>query len=103
MISLVRIVAVLILGLLVLDLGDAWCDPLIAPGAGPLISTTATSSTDPCSGTCVPDCFCCSSSVPAVSLHLTCEPLTSMLALHVTEAAASSGFEIPLDHVPLVS
>ena len=95
--------AVLILGLLVLDLGDASCDPLTPPGGGPLISTNGTSAIDPCSGTCVADCFCCSSSVPAVSLHLVLETLPSALALRVTEAGASSGFELPLDHVPLVS
>jgi hypothetical protein len=103
MTSLVRIVAVLVLGLLALDIGDAWCDPLVDPGGELLTSTSGASATDPCSGTCVPDCFCCSSSVPAASLHLVCEPLPTALAFQVTEAGASSGFEFPLDHVPLVS
>ena len=101
MISLVRVVALLILGLLVLDLGDAWCDPLIASGADPMISDTGTGAVDPCSGTCVPDCFCCSSNVAAASLHLVCEPVPTALTPNVTDVAASSGFGLPLDHVPL--
>src|SRR5207249_2519070 len=76
--ALIKSVAILVLALLALDLGDAWCDPLILPMAGPGITASPAGPAEACAGICVPDCFCCSTSVPAVHVTLVCQVAPSI-------------------------
>ena len=98
---ILSLAAILVLGLLALDLGDAACDPAIAGAARPEVSPQPMGSADPCSQVCVSDCFCCSSSIPAVSLSHACELLPGAAVIQVSDAGGDSGFDLPLDHVPL--
>ncbi len=100
---LVKSVAIFILALVALDLGDTWCDPLVVPEAGLAVNTPKSNQADACAGQCVPDCFCCSTSVPAVHITLVGRPAptTEVVILHAVHA--STGFRNPLDHVPLAT
>jgi hypothetical protein len=97
-----RVAAILMLALLAVDLGDAWCDPLVPPLESALTGGAA-GHADPCTGTCVDDCFCCSSSVTAVRPALPSEPAPTDVVRAPAGASASPGFALPPDHVPLAT
>jgi hypothetical protein len=61
-----RIAAILLLGLLGMDLADAACDPLPLPQGDRAHFAAAPEPQDACADFCVPDCFCCSAGIPAV-------------------------------------
>jgi hypothetical protein len=96
-------VAIFVLALLALDLGDAWCDPLILPMAGSAITTPPAGPAEACAGICVPDCFCCSTIVPAVHVILVWQFAPSIDVPLLRTAQASTGFVHPLDHVPIAT
>jgi len=48
-----RLLAFAFLAVILADLGDVSCDPLVAPTDDP----------EPCSIVCVADCFCCASKI----------------------------------------
>ena len=98
--AVVRIAAVLILGLLALDLADAGCDPLV-PAREIAVTTSPNGDADPCSEVCIDDCFCCSSSVAAVRPAPISEPAPTQMMAAPGNARSSPGFALPLDHVPL--
>jgi hypothetical protein len=58
-----QVIAVLFLQAIALDLADASCDPILAPGTEVTLSSAQEESGEPCSGFCVSDCFCCSPSL----------------------------------------
>ena len=99
---LFRVAALLMLGLLALDLMDAWCDPLV-PARESTVTTPSDSGTDPCSEICVDDCFCCSSSVPAGRPALISAPAPTTLVTTLGSPCTSPGFALPPDHVPLAT
>jgi hypothetical protein len=96
-----KVTAILILGLLAADLTDASCDPLVFHSVGQIVSGMQERRVDPCTGICVPDCFCCSSSVPAFHLTWECQPTPSVGLPPLPMAGLSPGFSQPLDHVPI--
>ncbi|MGH9461092.1 MAG: hypothetical protein ACRD1X_07725 [Vicinamibacteria bacterium] len=100
-VALVRSVVILVFALFALDLGDAWCDSLLWSEAGAAITIPQAGQVDPCAGACVPDCFCCSTSVPAVHVTLVWEPAPSTDVPVLRTAQASTGFVHPPDHVPI--
>jgi hypothetical protein len=61
-----RIAALVLLANIAIDVQDAACDPLPNMGDSMLSSRSPGSTADPCSDSCVPDCFCCSNSLAAV-------------------------------------
>lgn len=93
--------ALLVLCILALDLTDAACDPLIISWGTPGLSDVQAGDGDPCGDTCVPDCFCCSSSVPAVHLSLAWEWAPSVVIATLSTPRLSAGFPNFPDHVPI--
>jgi len=98
-----RWVALLVLCILALDLTDAACDPLVLSFGTASLSATQAGDGDPCAGTCVPDCFCCSSSVPAVQLSLAFPWVPSPVTVTPDIPSPSSGFPSFPDHVPIAA
>lgn len=97
-----RIAALLALGLLALDLGDVRCDPLL-PALASAVTTPAAGQADPCSDICVDDCFCCSSSVPAIRPVPISQPAAAERVEPLPGGESSPGFALPPDHVPLAT
>jgi hypothetical protein len=100
---LTRAAGVFVLGFVVVDLGDASCCPLAIPGGGPVVSTPRPEVPDACASFCVPDCFCCSSTVPAAqaaSIHLP-RPVSERPALSLERP--TSGFTPVPEHIPLAA
>jgi hypothetical protein len=60
-----RIAAIFLLALISGDLADASCDPIRLPQDAPDHIASAQDLPDPCADCCVPDCFCCATSLPA--------------------------------------
>lgn len=99
----IKALAVLMLVLLGLDLLDASCDPLMVSPGLPLLTDFQNAGPDPCGDTCVPDCFCCSSSVPAARLSLAWEPTPGVVMAAPLFTRLSPGFVQPLDHIPIAA
>lgn len=100
---LVKAAAIFILGLLAVDLGDSWCDSLAVSGLRPTVGASQPNRTDPCAGFCVPDCFCCSSAVPAVTFSLTQEPTPLSEAPVSPVQVLAAGFSPVIDHIPITT
>lgn len=62
--TLFKIAALVLLAVIGLDMGDASCDPTRVFGGLQISSASPIDPDDPCSGNCVPDCFCCSPTLP---------------------------------------
>lgn len=97
-----RVAAIVVLALLALDLGDAWCDPLV-PTRESAVTTAPEGGADPCTEICVDDCFCCASSVAAVRPAPISEPAPTEMLAPPRSAPTSPGFALPPDHVPLAT
>lgn len=96
-------VALLVLALIVLDLGDRSCYSLDVSLPGLTISTHESNPTDACTAFCVPDCFCCSSASPAVTVALVQEP-TSISDFQAPPVRfLTAGFSPVLDHIPITA
>ena len=99
----VKAAAILILGLLTVDLVDSWCDPLTIPGLRPTVGSSQPNRTDACANVCVPDCFCCSSAAPAVTVSLMQEP-TPLSDVPVSPVQfLAAGFSPFIDHIPITT
>ena len=94
-------VAVALLGVIALDLVDAQCDPLRLPGTRVVVDPDDDADTDACADLCVPDCFCCSTTVLALA------PYALTIAGATPQAPAPPSYRITAgvqrvpDHVPL--
>jgi hypothetical protein len=95
-----RSLALVFVQAILVDLGDAGCDPVIASGSPSAVNSRQEEPREACRVSCVPDCFCCSRSVT--------ESWTSVLAElgphQPTPAPSSSGVAPgvppPVDHPP---
>lgn len=96
-----RLAASLLLGMIVMDLPDAWCDPLPIQESRMSASVPAPAGTDACGDVCVPDCFCCSASVPAVQPMRPPRPAVEAGERAALVASAASGFSPVPEHVPI--
>ena len=98
-----RTVALLVLALIVPDIWDAACDSLSLPQPDPTISAHESRQSDPCVAFCVPDCFCCSTVTPAITVALVQEPapVSDVPALPVHLLV--EGVSPVLDHIPLAA
>jgi hypothetical protein len=98
---LARIVVVLLAGVIVVGLADGSCDPLAAFDGLAIVSAQQSLSSDACAGSCVPDCFCCSTTVPTTAAFSVRE--FDPVSEQPVQAADSArpGFPPGLDHVPI--
>jgi hypothetical protein len=97
-----RIAALALLALIALDMQDAGCDPFDV--AGPLALGEAPrhqAPADACASGCIPDCFCCSSALPAPAFDplLPADAVTGW-TLCIPPSPAL-GFSTQPDHVPI--
>lgn len=81
--------AILMLGVVCLDMADASCDPVAGLGGPLAISSPQAGQPDACMPVCVPDCFCCSRLVVAGAVLLPAQP-----------APQQADPEAPLGHIP---
>jgi hypothetical protein len=99
--TLSRIVVVLLAGIIVVGLADGSCDPLAAFDGLAIFSAQQPLSSDACAGSCVPDCFCCSTTVPAAAVFSMQEfDLPSEQPVLAVDSTRP-GFPPGLDHVPI--
>lgn len=101
--TVARAVVLLVLALIVLDLGDRSCYSLDVSQPNPTISTRESKQSDACAACCVPDCFCCSSVSPAITVALVEAP-TSLADLPAPlERFLAEGFLPVQDHIPITA
>ena len=98
---LAKAIALLILSVIGLDLGDSGCDPLRVGLGDRLLSPAPTHAPDACSDLCLPDCFCCATTVAAAAPARTGRPAVTLARSLPRLAPPASGYSIPIDHVPL--
>lgn len=95
-----RIVALALLAVIALDIPDAECDPVGIQGDRPGVSASLEHGDDPCSARCVPDCFCCSSTLLAVPVFAR-GPLELLPGAPVVVLSrVTQGIPPVQDHVP---
>lgn len=93
--------AAVLLALIVVDLGDASCDPL-PPTSGRLIMTGAQEEgAEACWNGCIPDCFCCSRPLPAARAFPLEDPGPIAGDIFMRPLGFPADFSDVLDHVPL--
>jgi hypothetical protein len=94
------VVALGLIAIIGFDLSDAGCDPLGIAGGRPIVSPAPERPADPCSESCIPDCFCCSSTILAVPAVLN-GPLEALPGVPVTALPRLTPGTPPVqDHVP---
>jgi len=99
--ALVGSVAAALLGVIAFDLVDTQCDPLRLTGGWVVVDTSSDADIDACADVCVPDCFCCSTTVLALA------PYALTIAGTTPQAPAPPSYRITAgvrrvpDHVPL--
>jgi hypothetical protein len=96
-----RIPAILLLATIVGDLPDAWCDPLPLQEDRPGLSPPEAEAPEACNEVCVPDCFCCSSTVPAIRPMQIERPAHPVEGRWLLVLSVASGFPSLPDHVPI--
>lgn len=95
-----RLVALGLLAVIALDIPDAECDPVRIQGDQPGVSASLEHGDDPCSARCVPDCFCCSSTLLAVPVFAK-GPLELLPGVPVIVLPrVTQGIPSVQDHVP---
>ena len=97
------VAAVLLLGVIHVDLMGSHCDLLHATGSRVAVTGAASRSTnaDPCGSGCVPDCYCCSQSEGAAFTLLDHGPCIVVMAFAAPATRASDGFRTLPYHPPL--
>jgi len=92
-----------VLALIVLDLWDSACYSLDVSQPIHTISAHESEPSDACAEFCVPDCFCCSSASPAITVVLAQGPisLSDLPALPVR--FLTPGFSPVQDHIPITA
>ncbi len=95
-----RLLALILLAVVALDIPDAACDPMRIPGGHSIMSSMPGQEADPCAASCVPDCFCCSSTLPAVPVFAG-QPLELFPGVPVIVLSRlTQGIPSVQDHVP---
>lgn len=95
--------AALLLLIIVVDLGEAYCDPLPTP-SGPLTMTGAQEEgSEACRNGCMPDCFCCSRPLPAANAFSFDDPRLIGANIFVDAPRLAADFSDVVDHVPLAT
>jgi len=97
-----RLAALALLALIAHDLQDSGCDPLDAARPLALAETPRDEApADACAGGCVPDCFCCSTTLPAVEIRLLLPAVALAGRVESASASPALGFFSQPDHVPI--
>jgi hypothetical protein len=99
--TVARAVVLVVLALIVLDLGDRSCCSLDVFPPNPTMSADESNQSDACAAFCVPDCFCCSSASPAITVALAKEPTATSDLPAPPVRFLTAGFSPVLDHVPI--
>ena len=98
-----RTFALLVLALIAPDLCDTACDSLGLSQPDSTISAHDSKQSDPCVAFCVPDCFCCSTVTPAITVALAQAPALVSDAPALPVHLLVEGVSPVLDHVPLTA
>jgi len=93
--------AALLLSTILLDLPDAWCDPLPIQPDEASMSVPMPADADACDEVCVADCFCCSNPLPAVEAALLERPEAPAGAREVLVDSTAAGFTALPEHIPI--
>lgn len=98
---LAGVAALLILAVIAIDLGDAGCDPIPVGLGDARLEAAHDEPADDCTDICLPDCFCCATTVAAAGRTITLRPLPAPGAPIQVAALAAPGFSPLVEHVPL--
>ena len=93
--------ATLLLAVIVADLGDAFCDPLLVPAGTLTVTGAQEEGSETCGNVCLPDCFCCSRPLPAAGSLLFETPALIAGSIFVHPVGFSADFPNVIEHVPL--
>jgi hypothetical protein len=97
-----RLAALALLALIARDLQNSGCDPLDAARPLALAETPRDAApADACTGGCVPDCFCCSTTLPAAEMPPLLPAIVLAGRVESVSAATALGFSSHPDHVPI--
>ena len=99
---IVRLATLAVLAVIGQDLVDSTCfDCDLARVSAPVVSSAAGAGGDACADGCLPDCFCCATPAPAVTLVLT----QGLAVLDRPPTApgrwVASGFPLVPEHIPI--
>jgi hypothetical protein len=101
--SLAQVAAFALLCLIALDLTHASCDPLLLPLGGTLVSVPPAGPSDACGDGCVPDCFCCSTTVAAAPV-VSIQPFRLACDRPAPPAGRpAAGISSVPDHIPIAA
>ncbi len=101
--SLAQVAAFALLCLIGLELTHASCDPLLLSLGGSVVSVPPAAPSDACGEGCIPDCFCCSTTVAAAPV-VTIQPF--LLACDRPAPPAehpAAGISPVPDHIPIAA
>ena len=99
---LATVLALAVLAVIAFDLGDAGCDPLAIGLGGARVTAAPEAATDGCADLCLPDCFCCASTVAAIPPVTPLRPAAAANAPAMLVTPAVPGFSPLVEHVPLL-
>lgn len=101
---LCRLVACLSLVLIISDLAEGSCDPLPLGDSTVLFASAGgPGEHDPCADFCVPDCYCCASTSPALPAYSLPENAAFSRGPASGSYRVSAGVSPLPEHVPLPS
>ena len=98
---LAGVAALLILAVIAVDLGDAGCDPIPVGLGDARVEAAHDEPADDCADLCLPDCFCCATTVAAAGRTITLRPQPAPGVPQQDSAPAAPGFSPLVEHVPL--
>jgi hypothetical protein len=101
--TIARLAALLVLAVIVRDLCDRSCFDCDFGREAALVSSDAGDARDACAEICIPDCFCCATPSPAVTLLLA-ESLTVLDRPPAPPGRwVASGYPLIPEHIPIVA
>ena len=100
---LARAASILVLSFIAIDIGDASCDPLILSEGRGAVSTGRPDAPDACGSVCVPDCFCCFSTVPPTPAASIRRPRPTPEQPVSSIECPATGFSPVLEHIPIAT
>ena len=98
-----RTVVLLVFAIIVLDLWDESCYSLDVSQQDLAISAHESNPADACSGLCMPDCFCCSSVSPAITVAQALKPTSRSVPPSLPVEFLTEGISAVLDHIPITT
>ena len=85
------------------DLPDAWCDPPPLSQDDHSLAIPRPADADACEDVCVPDCFCCATTVPAAQPMSIERPDPPAEKQPSSILSIATGFSSLPEHVPIAS